>query len=97
MPARHDATCLIHFVGPSLQDRGQDGLVQICGERGDVEGKADLTAHGVNVAHRVSGGYGPKRIGVVHDGREEVERLDDSLALADEVDSRVVAGRETDY
>ena len=93
VPARDHAARFAHFVPSPLEDSGQDRLVQVGREGHDIQGKRHLATHRVHVAHRVGGGYRPEGVRVVHDRREEVERLDERLPLVDEVDSGVIAGR----
>ena len=54
-----------------------------------VSGRA---AHGVDVAHGVGRGDLAEGVGVVDDGREDVDRLDEGRARRRAVDAGVVAG-----
>jgi len=91
------ATGLFHLVDAAAEDF-EHGLV------GDLpDGESDhrqrgqrRAAHGVDIADGVRGGHLPERVWVVHRRREDVDRLDEGLAVAHVVDAGVVAGRHAD-
>jgi len=96
MPTGEHPSCLGHLLRPAAQDLGDDLRRQVGGEAADVECQHYLAAHGVDVAHRVGGGDGTVVVGVIHHGREEVERLDDRHLVVDPVDGGIVAHLQPD-
>jgi hypothetical protein len=54
-------------------------------------------AHRVNIAQRIRRGDSAERIRIVHNRREEVERLHESALLRQPVDARIVRGVEADH
>ena len=66
------------------------------GETRDVERGERLATHGVHVAERVGRGNGPKGIGIVDDGGEEIDGLHEGLALVEAIDAGVVGEVEAD-
>ena len=59
------------------------------GQRGD-----GVAAHGVDVAEGIGGGDGSERVGVVHDGREEIDGLHQGVLRRQLVDAGIVGGIE---
>src|SRR3989441_7483798 len=90
VPAGHDAARLGDLVDRALEDTSELRKRRVLRPRGDVEGEQDLASHRVAVGHRVRGADRTGGIRVVHDRREEVERLDDRDVARDQVDGRVV-------
>ena len=68
-------------------DGCQDNLVY---PWNDVQREQRAPAHGIDVAESVGCGHAAEVEEVVHDGREEVERLHDRLVSVDLVDARVI-------
>ena len=66
------------------------------GERGDRERGERPSAHRVHVGERVRRGDAAEGLGVVHDRREEVDRLHEGRSLVEEEDAGVVARRVVD-
>ena len=62
----------------------------------DVQAGLRFPAHGVDVGKGVGRGHLAERIGVVDDGREEIDRLHERQLVAHFVDAGVVALIETD-
>jgi hypothetical protein len=52
--------------------------------------------HGVDIGQGVGGGDLPEGVGVVDDGGEEVDGLDDGQIVAETIDARVLVPLETD-
>ena len=69
---------------------------EILGPRDDVEREEDLSAHRVDVGHRVRGGDRPCRIRVVDDRREEIDGLDDRELVGNAIDRRVIGRLQSD-
>ena len=69
---------------------------QIAGERCDVQGEERPPAHGVDVAQRIGCGNRSVGVRVVDDGREEIDRRDQRLVVAQPVDGSIVRVTETD-
>ena len=63
----------------------------MAGEGDEVEPGDGPRAHGEAVAQRVRRRDPAKIVGVVHNRREEIHRLDDGQILAQLVDARIVA------
>ena len=61
-----------------------------------AERRDGTAAHGVDVAESVGGGDLAELEGIVDDGREEVDSLNDSEIGREAVNGRVVAGFEAD-
>jgi hypothetical protein len=94
--AGDDAAALGDLGGAAAEDFRQYRRRQVLGEADDVQGEEDFGAHSVDVAHGVGRGDGAIGVGVIDDGREEVERQDDSKLVADAIDSGVVKAVEAE-
>ena len=94
--AGDDAAAFGDLGRAAAEDFRQDRRRQVFGKADDVEGEEDFGAHGVDVAHGVGGGDGAVGVGVIDDGREEVERQDDRKLIADAIDSGVVKAVEAE-
>ena len=91
--AAHDETLGLGGLGvAALQRLAQDLLVQRRGKTHHVQGDERLAAHGVDVGQRVGGGDGPELVGVVGDGREEVDGDDQRRLVVDAIYGGVIAG-----
>ena len=94
-PGDHRAR-LGYLVGPALKDGGQQIARQVVGPSGDIQRQDRAAPHRVDIAQRVRRGDGPELVGVVHNGREEVERLHERLVRAKGIDRRIVADVQAD-
>ena len=94
--AGDDTAGLGHLVRAALKDAGHRFAREVPREARHVQGQEDSAPHGVDVAHRVGGRDHPVEIRVVHDGREEVHRLDDRLLVVQSIDGGVVAPLQPD-
>ena len=79
-----------HDLGSAAQDVGQQAGGQVGRESRQVEGEQHFAAHGVDVAQRVRRRDRAVLIRRVHDGREEVDRLDQRQLIAEPIHGRVV-------
>ena len=75
----------------ALQGTAQYLLVQRCREAHHVQRDERLAAHGVHVRQRVGRGDGAELVGVIGDGREEVDGNDERRLVVDAIDRSVVA------
>ena len=89
--ARDDASGLDGFGMPALQNGADILFRQAVRHAQKVHCEFRLAAHGVHVAQRVRRGDLTEEIRVVHDGGEEVDRLDDGDLVGDAVHGGVVA------
>jgi len=98
VPADHDAAGRGAALGAALEDLAQPGQLRVLvvGVADQVEGRARLAVHGVDVAQGVGGGDLAVGVRVVDDGREEVERLDERNLIGQAVDACVVVGLGAD-
>ena len=72
------------------------GIEVTDGKTRDVERGEGFAAHGVHVAERVGRGNGPKGVGIVDDGGEEIDGLHEGFALVEAIDAGVVGEVEAD-
>ena len=94
--ADHRALGLHHFRKAAGQDLLQHFEVAV-GRETNVSQRGDGTAaHGVDVAQGVGGGDLAESVGVVHDGREEIDGLHQRGVGRDPVDAGVVGVIEAD-
>ena len=89
--ARDDASGLDGFGMPTLQNGADILFRQTIRHTQKVHRHSWLAAHGVHVAQRVRRGNLTKEIRIVHNGGEEVDRLDDGDLVGDAVYGGVVA------
>ena len=88
--ARDDRAGLIGLVVAAAQNI-LHGLLRHAGrETHDIKRELRLAAHGVYVAQRVRRGDLTEEIRIVHNGGEEVDRLDDGDLVGDAVHGGVV-------
>ena len=96
MAACDDAASLAHFVRRAAEDGG-DGIDRhVAGKRGNAQCQQNGSIHGEDIAHCVGRRYGAIGVGIVHDGRKEIDRLHDCLVGAHAKDSCIVAGLQSD-
>ena len=89
--AGDDAAGLHRLVVTALQNLA-DGLQrQAVGHTQKVHGQLGQAAHGIDIAEGVCRGDLAEQIGIVHNGRKEIYRLDDGGIVADLVNTGVVA------
>ena len=90
--AHDDAARLAHLVRAAGQDSPQNVQTDMAGEPHQVQPGDRLRAHGEAIAQRVGRGYLAIGVRVVHDGGEEIHRLDDGQILPEPIHARVVPG-----
>ncbi len=96
MTPSQSAPCLGDLFSPSAQDLTHHPGREINGEAADIESQDHLTAHGIHVAHGIGGGDGSVVVGIVNDGRKEVNGQDNGQFIADAIDGSVVAHLQAD-
>lgn len=89
--ARDDASGLDGFGMPTLQNGANVLFRQTVRHAQKVHRNFRLAAHGVHVAQRVRRGNLTEEIRIVHNGGEEVDRLNDGDLVGDAVHGGVVA------
>lgn len=84
-----------NFVGAAAENLVHDIEREIIGgHRHDVHCGDGFTAHGVDVGERIGGRDLPEKIGVIDNGREEIEGLNEGEVVGQTVDRSVIgAGR----
>ena len=66
------------------------------GHPDDVHGGHRTPAHGVDVRERIGRRNLPVKVGIIDDGGEKVDRLDQGAVGIEPINGRVVGGRRTD-
>ena len=94
-PEEHDPGAA-ERLGPAPDHLAQDREVGPLGEPHDRERGDRLPAHGVDVAQGVRGRDPPILVGIVHHGRDEVDRLHEREVGRDAIHARVVPGLRAD-
>ncbi len=94
--ADYDASGLDHFGEAAGENVLEDFEIAFFGEANHGEGGDGASAHGVNVAERVGGGDLAEGVGVVHDGGEEIDGLDECQIGVELIDAGVVGVVEAD-
>ena len=80
-----------HLVYPALEHVFQDGYVQLFYREADyVHGGQGLAAHGIDIAQGVGDGNLAEVVGVIDNGREEIDGLDDSQVIAQLVNAGII-------
>src|SRR5579859_2072973 len=88
--AYYGASGFDHFGEAAGENALEDADVGLVGETDEGHRGERLPAHGVNVAERVGGGDLAEGVGVVDDGRKEVDRLYERLVGRELIHSGVV-------
>ena len=96
MAADHGAAGLHHLGESAGQDALKDGEVAGARETDHGERAQGTAAHGVDVAEGVGGGDLAEGVGIVDDGREEIDGLHQRQVGGDQIHSGVVGGVEAD-
>ena len=89
--ARDDASGLDGFGMPTLQNGANVVFRKAVRHAQKVHRHSWLAAHGVHVAQRVRRGNLAEEIRIIHNGGEEVDRLNDGDLVGDAVHGGVVA------
>jgi len=83
--------CLGHLVASPLENLPENGDVHLLDGKGDkVHGRFWDPAHGIDIAQGVGRGDLPEPVGVIHDGREEIDCLYKSNVIGNLIHPRVV-------
>jgi hypothetical protein len=87
----------VHLVLAAAKNLGEDFDWQRAnGKTDDTECGERLTAHGIHIGERVRGSDLTELVGIVDDGREEVDGLNKRETVGQPEDSRVIEGLTTD-
>jgi hypothetical protein len=87
----------VHLVLAAAKNLGKDFDRQRPNRKtDDAECGERLTAHGIHVGERVRGSDLPELVGIVDDGCEEVDGLNESQTVGQPEDSRIIEGLATD-
>jgi len=84
-----------NLVRAATENFGEQFQRQVVAPRGNVEREDHFAAHRVHIAHRVSGSDCAKRIRIIHDGRKEIDCLDDRGGLVDAINGGIVRLAQT--
>ena len=90
MPARDDGAGLAHFLRAAAQNLGQDRAIEIIGKSRQIQREQHFAAHGVHIAQRVGSRNRTERVGIIHDGRKEIDRADDGLFAVELIHGGIV-------
>ena len=88
--AHQTASGLSHLLRAPLQDASQNVQIHLVRKADDVQRSPDVAAHGVDVAQGIGCGDLAENVGVLHHGREEIQRLNDRHIRRQAVDRAVV-------
>ncbi len=94
--AGDDAASFAHLFGAAAKDLGLHRERQIFREGGDVEREDHFATHGIDIGHGVRGGDSAIGVGVIDDGREEIEGGNHRGGGIDAVDGRIIGHAEAD-
>ncbi len=94
--ADHCAIGLHHFGEAAGKDAFENGEVGFVGEAHEGERGEGPSSHGIDVAKGVGGGDLAEGVGIVDDGREEVDGLNERLVRSELIHSGVVGVIEAD-
>ena len=92
MAAGDDDAGLIGFLVAAAQHLVDHLLGHLRGHGHDIECDLWGGAHGVNIADGVCCGDLPEHVGIIHNGREEIQRLHNGQIIAYLINGGVVAG-----
>ena len=90
VPAHDGGAGLVDLLIAAAQDLVDNVGGHVLGHGHHVKRYLGLAAHGIDVRERVGGGNGTIGVGVIGDGREEVDRLHDGHVVGHAVDRRIV-------
>ena len=97
MAAEHGDAGLVRDRARAFDDALQQAFAeQVARESDQAERKQRTRAHRVDVGERVGGGDASEVVGIVDDGREEVDGRDQRAIVRDAVHGRVVTRRRVD-
>ena len=96
MAADHGASGLDHLREAAGENALEGRDVGFVGEANERQRSQRLTTHGVDVAERVGGGDLAEDVGIVDDGSEEVDRLDERRLRRELIHAGIVGMIEAD-
>src|SRR5215468_2934075 len=97
VPADNHGATFFHFVGAAAQNLAKNRDVYFpLRKASNVHTGLRFTAHGVDIAQRISGGDLAEYIRVIDDGSEKIDRVDDGEIGTQTIDPRVVGGFGSD-
>lgn len=91
MAANNDTPSLSDLFSAAPKDFRHYLQGQVIRKAGDIQGKQDFTAHRIHVAHGIGRCDSPINVGVIHNGREEVDRLNEGPLTVNLVDSGIIS------
>src|SRR5262249_31902148 len=92
----HGAT-FFHFVGAAAQNLAKNRDVYLpLRKANNVHAGLRFTAHGIDIAQRISSGDLAKNIRVIDDGSEKIDGVDDGEVGTKTIDPRIVGGFGSD-
>src|ERR1700677_5215662 len=86
----YDASGFNHFGQSAGENVFQNFEVSFLGKTHQCQRSNRASAHGVDIAQRVGGGDLAENVGIIHDWREEIDGLHQSLIGRDLIHSGVV-------
>jgi hypothetical protein len=96
VPPYQDRPSPAGYLQSALQDGTQYGAVEIPdGEADDIHRRKRPAAHGIDIAQRIGSGDPPKIEGIVDDGREKIEGLDQGDLIAEAVYPGIIGRLES--
>ena len=96
MAAGDGAARFDHLRLPACQNVTEHVEIASIGEAHQCERSERLAAHRIHIAKRIRRGDLPERVGIVHDGREEVDGLNQRLCRREQIHAGVVGFVEAD-
>jgi hypothetical protein len=94
MPTDDAASRLGHLREPAANDLLQQRRVAVFREAHNGKRRNRASAHGIDIAQRISGGNLTVKIRVVHNGREKIHGLHQGEIFGDQIHPGVVVGVE---
>src|ERR1700723_2852267 len=95
MATYKSAACFNHFFEGSLKNFTHDFCAQFLRKTKDVHAGRRSSSHGVDVAQRVSCGDATKPSGVINNGSEKIESLNERTFGSQKIHARIVSLVET--
>ena len=96
MAAEEGAASFVQFVGAAGEDGLEDLEVILGGIAEDGEGGEGFATHGIDVGEGVGGGDGAELEGVIDDGGEEVDGLNEGAVGRQLENTRIIGGIKAD-
>ena len=97
VPADNHGAAFFNFVGAPSQNLAENLDFHFpFREADDVQAGLGVTAHSIDIAQRISGGDLAENIGVIDDGSEKIDGVDDGEVGPETIHPRVVGGFRSD-